>query len=388
MIKEGPEIMIVTGETSGDRLGAELVEELKSKRTGMLFFGTTGPAMRSAGVESVFDSDAWSVVGIGAVARSLPRFLKILSRLRDIADQRRPTVIVLIDFPEFNLKLATKLKKDGHRVIYYVSPQVWAWRKYRVGTIRKNVDLLLSILPFEKGWYAEQGIEHVEFVGNPIVARTKPTRSKKEFFEAYGLDSGKQLIALLPGSRRKEIARHLPLMMEAANVLKTEYRTIQVAVAAANSQASADIEKLLPGFPGSVLVEGDAVNLLNAADAAAISSGTATLEAGIVGAPMVVVYKLPRLDYALFRPVIKTPHIALINLVAGRRVVTELVQNEFTPERLSRELKNLLEPTENARMRGELEQAVRKLNADDSKVNAAEAVIRFLDRSGSRENQS
>ena len=387
MSDRGEEIMIIAGEASGDRLGADLVKELALKRPDLKFFGTPGPAMRGAGVESLFDSDGWSIVGIGAVAKAVPQFLRVLSELRRIARQRKPAAVVLIDFPEFNLKLASKLKKDGHRVIYYVSPQVWAWRKYRIRTIRESVDLLLSILPFEKQWYAKQGIEHVEFVGNPVVARTNPTSSKAQIFERYRLVQGKNLVALLPGSRRKEIRRHLPVMIDAA--IRMGEQSVQFVVAAATAHARFEIESILgesPGFAASV-AEGETIDVLNAADAAVISSGTATLEAAIVGTPMVVVYKLPRTDYLLFQPFVNVPHIALINLVAGRSLVTELIQDEFNAEYLARELNDLLRPERNERMRLELRLAVEVLRSGDSTANAADQVIKFLDGAGAIEER-
>ena len=378
MVKNATEIMIVAGESSGDRLGAELVSEIARKIPNVTFFGAAGPAMRSAGVESVMDSDTWAVVGIGAVAKAIPRFLRILFELRDIAKRRKPAAVILIDFPEFNLKLANRLKNDGHRVIYYVSPQVWAWRKYRVRTIRESVDLVLSILPFEREWYEQQGVEHVEFVGNPIAARTKPTKLKEGFYSEYGFDPKKQLVALLPGSRAREIDRHLPEMIKAAELMKQVHGSLQFAAAAVDPRARTQIEKLAGESISLTVIESDAVNLLNASDAAAISSGTATLEAGMLGTPMVVVYRVPTLDYLLFRPFVKVPHVALINLVARRRVVTEFIQNEFTHDNLAAELERLLQPGVNQALRAELRSVVENHIGNLSSARAADAVIEFL----------
>ena len=370
--------MIVAGEASGDRLGADLVKAIVSKTPGASFFGAAGPAMRSAGVESVYDSNEWSVVGVGAVMRSIPRFLKIMSELRDVAKKRKPAAVILIDFPEFNLNLAKKLKKEGHRVIYYVSPQVWAWRKYRVRTMQKSVDLILSILPFEKEWYAGNGVEHVKFVGNPVAERTKPTKSKESFLNEYGLDPKMELVALLPGSRRKEIERHLPVMLKAADLLTQFNGSVQFAVAAANSIARELIEKQIGKSSSVSVIDGDTVNLLSASDAAAISSGTATLEAGILGTPMVVVYRLPKLDYLLFRPFVKVPHVALINLIAGRRIVEEFIQHELTSENLVAELERLLKPSVNNALRTELRSVAKDLVSLSPPGRAADAVITFL----------
>jgi lipid-A-disaccharide synthase len=372
--------MIVAGEASGDRLGAELVRQMNNRRPGLRFYGTPGPEMRAAGVGSIFDSDAWSVVGIGAVARSIPKFLKILSTLRRSALERKPAAVILIDFPEFNLKLAKNLKKDGHRVIYYVSPQLWAWRKYRAKAIRDSVDLLLSILPFEKAWYREKGIRHVEYVGNPIISRTEPTATREDVFRKYGLENEK-LIALLPGSRNKEIKRHLPVMLEAAKLIRKEFPTIQFVVPLAGEAARMQIEEITRSSDsvGAVIIEGDTINLLAAADVAAVASGTATLEAGIVGTPMAVVYRIPAIDYRVLKPFVSAPHIALINLIADRPIVKELIQNEFTAEKLAAEIVRLLDPEVNTEVRGELNSAVALLRSTDAPARAAEAVLNFIE---------
>ncbi len=379
--------MLIAGEASGDRLGAELVREIATLRNDISYFGTPGPEMRKAGVESLFNSDDWSIIGVGAVAKAIPRFLKIRSELRRAARERMPSAIVLIDFPEFNLKFARQLKRDGHTVIYYVSPQVWAWRQYRTRTIRNSVDLLLSILPFEKEWYAERGIGNVEYVGSPVVRRTILTRSRDEFLKENGLNTDRKLIALLPGSRIKEIRRHLEMMIEAAKLIRTERPSTQFAVAAANRDAEAEIRTILSGTPSqgfSVVVE-RTIDLLNAADAAAISSGTATLEAGIVGTPMVVVYKVPKLDYQLFRPLVDVPHFALINLIAGRKVAKELIQQEFTTDNLARELKRLLDPEVDSRVRAELNEISKSLDSEDPSGRAAEAILKLIDGRGTRQ---
>jgi lipid-A-disaccharide synthase len=372
--------MIVSGEASGDTLGAELVTEILRRCPNTTFFGAAGPKLRAAGVEAVFDSDDWSVVGVGAVIKAAPRFLQIKRELRKIANERRPDAIILIDFPEFNLRLAGRLKSDGHRVIYYVSPQLWAWRKYRIKTIRKCVDLLLAILPFEVGWYASRGINHVKYVGNPVVARTAASLSREQFCKAHGLDSKKPLIALLPGSRQKEIERHLSVILSAARLLKASVLDAQFVLSAANRKAKGRIEESMRTLraPFDVKVVEDTLNLLGAADAAAVASGTATLEAGIIGTPMVVIYKLPKLDYLLFKRFVDVPHFALINLVAGKRIVKELMQNDLTAKNLAHELKRLLVPEVNETMRRELKDAAAKLGESSPSGRAAEAVIEFL----------
>lgn len=375
--------MIVAGEASGDLLAAELVEALREKLPWAEFFGAPGPKMRAAGVESIFDSDDWSVVGIGAVAKAVPKFLRIKTKLLEAAERRKPDAIVLVDFPEFNLKLARSLKKRGHQVIYYVSPQLWAWRKYRARTIRDSVDLLLSIMPFEKEWYSRRGISQVEFVGNPVAVRTRPKLERDDFRGRFGIGASESLIALLPGSREKEIARHLQVMLEGSKLLRKRVPTSKFVVAAADERTDALIRAHLDTgtMPDAGVVTGESNELLNAADAAAISSGTATLEAGVLNTPMVVVYKVPTLDYQLFRRLINIRNFALINLVSGKEIVKELIQNEFNAESLANELERLLRTDVNEAMRQELKTATAGLAEGSPSEKAAEAIVQFLRKS-------
>ena len=378
------QFMLVAGEASGDRLGADLVGALREKSPGAGFFGTPGAKMRAAGVESIFDSDGWSVVGIGPVVAAVPKFLQIKSKLSETADRRRPDAVILIDFPEFNLKLAKALKKRGHCVVYYVSPQLWAWRRYRARTIRESVDLLLSILPFEIDWYLRRGIKHVKFVGNPVAARTRSKIDRDEFRALHGVEPAEKLIALLPGSREKEIARHMPVMIKAAKIIRGSVPDAKFMVAAVDERLAKVVRTIIDGdqkSPITVVVTGESYELLNAADAAAISSGTATLEAGILNTPMVVVYKVPRLDHFLLRRIVDVPHFALINLVAGKRIVTELIQDEFNAETLANEISELLSSAVNERIRRELKAATENLADESPSERAAEAILGMLERS-------
>lgn len=380
--------MIVAGEASGDELGAELARDLRKLDPNVALFGAAGPGMRIEGVEPVFESDNWSVVGLAAVAKAVPKFLRIKSELRQIANMRKPAAVILIDFPELNLKLARDLKADGHRVIYYVSPQVWAWREYRVRSIRDNVDLLLSILPFEKEWYKARGVVHIEYVGNPVARRVRPRHSRRDFCGKHSLDPLKKIIALLPGSRRREVSRHLKVMLESSVELSHENPSINFVVAAANDAASRMCEAMISDFRSRVdglnifVVNGETIDVLNSADAAAVASGTATLEAGVLGTPMVVVYKVPRIDAALFRPFINVPHFALINLVAGKRVVAELIQEDLTPSNLGNELDRLLDDDVNRNLRQELKEVTSELRSCEGR-GAAEAIVRFLEEARS-----
>lgn len=377
--------MLVAGELSGDKHAASLVNALIESRpdASFEFFGATGPAMRSVGVETVVNADDLAIVGVPEIARALPMFLRAFRQLKMAALDRRPDAVVLVDFPDFNLRLAKALKKQGLRVIYYISPQLWAWRKYRAETIRNYVDLLLTILPFENDWYAERGIKNVEFVGNPLAAEVHAFRTKEEFCSLHGLDPKRPIIALLPGSRHKEISKILPELLTAASLLEKKVKEVQFVIAFTHEKRRGELEKakellkskgVLPP-KGLIAVFGETYDAVASADAAAVTSGTATLETALLGTPMVMVYKGSGLNYLLLRPLIDVEHFCLVNLIAGERVVKELVQHDLKPPVLAEELIRLLDPKVNAGMRGKLFEVKEKLGPGGASRRAAEAIL-------------
>jgi lipid-A-disaccharide synthase len=377
--------MMVAGEASGDAHGAALVIALRRVApAGQLeFFGAAGPKMREAGVEPTVASDELSVVGIAEIARALPMFLRAKRKLVRAATERRPDVAVLIDFPEFNLKLARSLKKRATKVVYYISPQLWAWRKYRIEGIRKYVDLLLTILPFEKEWYAHNGLDNVQYVGNPLASEVVAETTREEFCGSVGFDPAKPLIALLPGSRGKEIERILPVMLEATERIRSAMPETQFVVALADGRHRKRVEtefQKLSGARGefAVIVECRTYDALHAADAAAVTSGTATLEAGILGTPMAIVYRTSMLNYVLIKPLVSVEHFGLINLIAGRRVAAELIQGGFTSATLSQEIVRLLDADTNKQMRSDLKDAAEKLGGGGASRRAAAAILELV----------
>lgn len=382
-------IMIVAGEASGDTHAAKLVRSLRESapETSFEFFGAAGPKLREEGVEAVVRSEGLSIVGLAEIARALPMFLRAFNDLKRAAIERQPDAVILVDFPDFNLKLAKTLKRKGLPIIYYISPQLWAWRKYRVRTIRKYVDLVITILPFEKDWYAKQGIKKVEYVGSPLAREVHSNVSKDEFCRKHGLDPAKPIISLLPGSRHKEIVRILPIMLAAAGTLARQKSDIQFLIAMASDQNGSDVQTAIEaatskglGLPETLnVIETETYDALNASDAAAVTSGTATLEAGIIGTPMAIVYKTSVLNYKLFEPMISVEHYGLINLIAGCRVAKELIQDKLTALTLSEELLRLLEPAENAAMRSELKIAADKLGHGGASKRAAQAILNLID---------
>jgi lipid-A-disaccharide synthase len=372
--------MIVAGEASGDAHAARLVRRLRELHPGATFFGSAGPMMREEGVDAVVHADEMSVVGIAELGRALPMFVSAMRKLNREAERRKPDVAILVDFPEFNLKLARSLKARGIKVVYYISPQLWAWRKYRISVIRKYVDLLITILPFEKDWYAHHGVEHVEYVGHPLANEVHATRTRKEFCRDHGLDASRKIVALLPGSRRKEISRIVPTLIGSAELLRDKVKDVQFVIPLSHEKHLPSVKKAVDesGLPALVVV-GETFDAVAAADAAAVTSGTATLETGILGTPMVIVYKTSAMNYKLLEPMIDVPHYGLINLIAEERLATELIQSDLTPERLSDELQKLLEPKANARMREELAATAAKLGKGGASKRAAQAILQLLD---------
>lgn len=377
--------MIVAGEASGDAHAAKLVRALRelAPEINFEFFGAAGHHLRDAGVEPIVNADNLSIVGLPEIARALPMFWKTFQKLKKEAVRRRPDAVVLVDFPDFNLKLAKSLKKQNLKIIYYISPQLWAWRKHRARVVKNFVDLLITILPFEKDWYAQQGIEHVEYVGNPLAREVSSKLSKKEFCAKHELDAQKPIIALLAGSRGKEIARVLPVLLETAALMSEKNAELQFVIAAAKNRKLSEIESIIERAkqkrPETLrIVQNETHEALNASDAAAVTSGTATLETAIIGTPMAIVYKTSALNYKLLRPLINVEHFGLINLIARARLAKELIQNDFTKETLAAELFRLLEPEANKSMRERLKNAADTLGHGGASKRAAEAILREL----------
>ncbi len=378
--------MIVAGEPSGDAHSASLVNALRKTgpNTEFEFFGATGRLMRQAGVETVLDSEELAIMGILEVSRVLPRFFKALRVLKQAAVARKPDAVILVDWPEFNLRLASALHRRGLKVIYYISPQLWAWRPKRVERVRRDIDLLLSILPFEVDWYKKHGVTHVEFVGHPLAGEVKPSVTREEFCNAHGLDPQRPIIAFLPGSRIKELQRILPPMLSAVEDLKRKRPDIQPVLCVAPSRTTEEAGHIIAQRNGHeaagslTLVHGQTREALAAADLCAVASGTATLEATLIGTPMVIVYRESPINWHTLGRLITSEHIGLVNLIAGRRLVTELVQNDLTGHKLCAELLRLLDKDRNLELRNSLREVAQRLGEPGASQRAAEKIIDFL----------
>jgi lipid-A-disaccharide synthase len=303
----------------------------------------SGPRLRAAGLEALHRAEDMSVMGVAEVIPAIPRILGILRDLAATAAERRPKVALLVDSPDFNLRLAKRLKKAGIPVVYYVSPTVWAWRRGRVKTIRKFVDRMLCILPFEEPFYADTGVS-ARFVGHPLAERPPP-ETPDRYREALGLDRARTTVALVPGSRHGEIERILPEMLDAAERVRARHPDAQFVVPVAPTVREQDLRPHLARHATLEvkLVDGRAEEVVGASDAALVKSGTSTLEAALMARPMVVVYRFSWLSWVVARALVKVAHVALVNLLAGRRLVPELLQREANGERMAAELERLLD---------------------------------------------
>ncbi|HWP42792.1 MAG TPA: lipid-A-disaccharide synthase, partial [Blastocatellia bacterium] len=344
-MKSALKIMIVAGEASGDKHGAALVRSLVNLYPGIEFemFGSGGEEMRAAGVETLVDAREVAIIGIPEIARALGKLYRAYRKLLAAARSRRPQAVVLIDWPDFNMRLARRLRREGLKIVYYISPQVWAWRKYRVRALRRDVERMLVILPFEEEFYRNEGVA-VEYVGHPLVEAVQVTSSREEFARRHGLDPSRPIIALLPGSRQKEIHYHLPAMLDAAARLRSYQFVLPLATTVERDRVEKAIEeaKAREGIDVA-LIERDTYNALGHSAFAIVASGTATVEAALAGTPMVIVYRASELNWRLIRPLIRLDTFGMVNLIAGRRIVPEIMQRDVTGEKIASEVAAILE---------------------------------------------
>jgi lipid-A-disaccharide synthase len=336
------EILIVAGEASADLHAARVLEELGRVRPGTRAFGVGGPRLRAAGLEALAPAEDISVMGIAEVLPRLPRILGILRALGRAAAERRPKAALLVDLPDFNLRLAARLKKLGIPVVYYVSPTIWAWRQGRARKIAKVVDRMLCILPFEERFYEGTGVS-ARFVGHPLAERPQPAEPRR-YREELGLPASRTTVALVPGSRPGELKRIFPAMLAAAERIRTARPDAQFVVPVAPTLAREQLAPYLAahGTVDVTLVDGRTDEVVGASDAALVKSGTSTLESALMLRPMVVVYKLSWLSYLVGRLLVRIAHFALVNILAGRGLVPELLQRDASPERMAAEVERLL----------------------------------------------
>ncbi len=375
--------MVVAGEASGDLHGANLVRALKNIRTGLTFCGMGGPELNSAGVELLFDAEKIGVVGVVEIIFHLKDILLARAVLRNRLKNTPPDLLILIDFPDFNLMLAKQAKKLGIPVFYYITPQVWAWRSGRVKTIRERVDSIGVIYPFEEKFFRERGVA-AHYVGHPLLDSVATTLSRKDYLQQLGIQPGVRCIGLLPGSRQREISSLLPEFLKAARLLQSHFSEkfvffIPIApTISMDDLKGAGIDSFRQNLDIRIITE-ERYEMMTACDAVVTASGTVTLELAILGVPMVVTYKLSQLTYLAGRMLIKLDYFSLVNLIAGEKVVPELLQHEVTAENIVRQLLPILDNEEKKRGIREALAGVRdQLGGDGASAKAAQIALRLL----------
>jgi lipid-A-disaccharide synthase len=379
--------LISAGEASGETYGGQLIGALRRRVPDASFFGVGSERMRADGFDCVVDAREISVLGLTEVVSHLPKIYGEFRRLLRAVDQDTPDAAVLIDFPDFNFRLARQLHRRGIPVFYFVSPQLWAWRQGRIKLVQKYIRKMLVIFPFEEAFYRERGVE-AEYVGHPLADVPLPSQSRGNFAEQYGLDPEKQWIALLPGSRRKEVLMNLPETLRAASLLSNEATgtgtSFQFVLPVATTLDAAWVADLTRGSDANVTLTNDARASLLHARVAIVASGTATVEAALIGTPFVMVYRVSDMTWKLGRRLVTVPHFGMVNLIAGREVVPEIVQSDFRAENVAARLRELI-PDGGPRERmlrdlAEVQAKLRRHSAgeDTAASRAAAAILRGL----------
>jgi lipid-A-disaccharide synthase len=378
----GREILIIAGEASGDLHAAALVDGMRRLRPDLSFYGIGGDKMAGAGVTLLRHARDMAFLGFFEVVRHLPFIRGVLAEIRGCLERRRPACVILVDYPGFNLRVAASAKRLGIPVLYYVSPQVWAWGRGRVRKIAATVDRMLVLFDFEAPIYREAGLDAV-FTGHPLRDLVRPSETRAEFFRRAGLDPGRPLLALLPGSRRQEIERLLPAMAGAAGRLARDVPGLQAVVGLAPMLPDAVYAPVLSRNPGLRAVRGRSYEVMAFSDAALVASGTATLETALSGAPMVILYRMSPLSFAIGKLLVRTEHVGLVNIVAGRRVVPELLQGDVTPAKIrDAALPLLTDPERRRAVREALAETAGRLGPPGAAERAAESAVEFLEARG------
>jgi lipid-A-disaccharide synthase len=361
-------VLVSAGEASGDLYAALVVEELRTAFPDARFFGCTGPRLRAAGVETIVDASSLAVVGLLEVVAHLPRIRGEFRKLVRAAERERPDVAILTDSPDFHLRAARRLHAAGIPVIYLVAPQAWAWRRGRVRTMRRTISRLLCIFPFEEEFFLSAGVQ-ATYIGYPLAGLVRPSYSRAEFFRKHGLAVDRPLVAVLPGSRRGEAARHLPILAETVTRLVRE-RGVQAVLPASVTSGSEFFRERLAAAPIQVL-EGESWDAMAHADLALAASGTVTVEAALLGTPMVTFYKVTTPSWLAGKLLVRVPFYTMVNLIAGRKVVPELMQSEFSAAALYREAVRLLDDSAaRAEMRAGLAEVRHRLGAESGEPPA------------------
>ena len=338
-------ILIVAGENSGEKYGADFVRQFKKLHPSFSFFGIGGTHMEREGVRLLYPVEELAVVGVFEIISHLPRIKKIFNKIKRETKHQEPRAAVLIDSPDFNLRLAKKLKKQSIPVLYYISPTVWAWRKGRLKTIKKTVDKMMLIFPFEEKIYQDYGIPAV-YVGHPLKDRVRASLAKNEFLEKYGLDPKKKLISLLPGSRRSELKYHMPVLAKALERIKSEWDTQFVLLQAENLEKNFLLNLIPSWLKGLKILGKDHYDAVASSDLVLSACGTANLEAALLETPLVSFYRISPLTYLFVHRLAAIKNFSIVNILAGERIIPEPIQRDFTAQNIFEETKKVIDSEE------------------------------------------
>jgi lipid-A-disaccharide synthase len=372
-------ILIVAGEASGDLHGAKLVKEIKQVHPECSFVGIGGTQLTAEGMDILVNSDKLAVVGVSEVVAHLPVILGALKKVKQEMLARRPDLVILIDFPDFNFRVAKIAKKLGIKVLYYISPQLWAWRSGRIKTIKRYVDHMAVVFPFEVDLYKSKQIP-VTYVGHPLANVVESCFSPEEARKLFNLSPTEFCVGLIPGSRQAEIQRLLPVMLAAAKALKLKHPKIQFILPIAPSISADTLQPYLANLDFEIkVVKHQIYDVMQACDAAITASGTVTLEAALMGLPIVVIYKISWFSYQLAKLLINVPYISLTNIVAKQRIVPELIQAAANPANIANEVNNFLQdPVYTTKMKVELARIKENLSNNTGEQSAATLALSML----------
>ncbi len=378
-------ILIVAGEPSGDLHGSEVAKALLRRDPEINIYGVGGNKLKSAGVRIMFNSDDLAVVGITEALEKFGLIRNVFKRLKRSLTEDPPDLVILIDYPEFNLRLARVAQKRGIPVLYYISPQVWAWRKGRVKKIARRVDRLVVVFPFEAAYYQKENVD-VTFVGHPLVEAVRPKMTREDARQKFGLDPSGNTIGLLPGSRKREIFSLLPAMLAAAEIISSHFPHLQFILPLAPTCKQDDILGIVRQYNIEIKIINDYYyEVIDVSDFIIVASGTATLETALLCTPMLIVYKTSFLTYIIGKMLIKVKNIGLVNIVAGKKIVPELIQGRVTPEEISREvIKHINDDHLISGMKKELEGVRERLEGSGVAEKVAIIAHKMMDKQGNK----
>jgi len=373
-------IMIVAGEASGDMHGASLVREMLKIDPALNFYGIGGNKLQEAGVKLLANASIMAVVGLTEVISKFSTLFRIIRQVKKSLDEMKPELVILIDYPDFNLNfVAPAARKRNIKIFYYISPQVWAWRKSRINKIKRLIDKMVVILPFEVDAYAAKGFA-VHYVGHPLLDLVKSTYSKQESRKIFNLDESKTTIGLLPGSRQSEVIKLLPEMLRAAEILAQKIQNLQFILPLAGTLEEKTVGDIVSGFTIKVkVISGQTYDAVSCCDLAIVASGTATLETALLGVPMIIIYKISSLSYFIGKLVVNVKNIGLANIIAGKTVVPELIQGKANAQSIAAEAVAILKSVERKKeMINELAAIRAKLGKPGAAIRAAQLALDML----------